>query len=216
MEKAQVKQKLWYNRTARETQLSEGDKVLLMLPTPGNKLMARWQGPFVVTRKVGSVNYELNMPSRRKKKAIFHVNLLKRWHEPESLLVVEDEADAGRDHNLDLAEWRTENSTSELKTGINLSRDQEKELRILIQEFPTVMADTPGKTYLTKHRILRKTNETLRQRPYRIPSAYEEAVKKEIKEMLDTQIIEPSSSDWASPMVIVPKKDGGIRICIDS
>ena len=34
MEKAQVKQKLWYNRTARETQLSEGDKVLLMLPTP--------------------------------------------------------------------------------------------------------------------------------------------------------------------------------------
>ena len=117
MEKAQVKQKLWYNRTARETQLSEGDKVLLMLPTRGNKLMARWQGPFVVTRKVGSVNYELNMPSRRKKKAIFHVNLLKKWHEPESLLVVEDEADEGRDHNLDLAEWRTENSTSELKTA---------------------------------------------------------------------------------------------------
>ena len=37
----------------------------------------------------------------------------------------------------------------------------------------------------------------------------------EIKEMLELGIIEPSSSDWASPMVIVKKNDGNLRLCVD-
>ena len=40
-------------------------------------------------------------------------------------------------------------------------------------------------------------------------------LRKEIKEMLDQGIIQPSTSEWAAPIILVPKKDGSKRLCVD-
>ena len=49
----------------------------MLLPTTSNKLLAHWQGPYCVIRKVGKVNYEIVMPNKRKRRKVFHVNMLK-------------------------------------------------------------------------------------------------------------------------------------------
>jgi len=40
-------------------------------------------------------------------------------------------------------------------------------------------------------------------------------VKKELQDMLQQGIIEPSSSEWSAPIVLVKKKDGSLRLCVD-
>ena len=40
-------------------------------------------------------------------------------------------------------------------------------------------------------------------------------LREELDVMLSLGVVEPSSSDWCSPVVLVPKRDGTIRFCID-
>ena len=49
----------------------------------------------------------------------------------------------------------------------------------------------------------------------RIPIAYEEKVKAALDDLLKEGIIQVSKSPFRSPIVVVPKKDGTIRLCID-
>ena len=87
LRQAQQKQKTWYDKRARETQFEVGDKVLVLLPTRTEKLLAKWKGPYNVIRKVGKVNYELEMTDGGKGRKLFHVNMLKKWNEPEEMFM---------------------------------------------------------------------------------------------------------------------------------
>ena len=58
-------------------------------------------------------------------------------------------------------------------------------------------------------------NPPVKQRPYKTPFSQRPLVEKHIEDMLQTGVISPSNSPWASPIVIVPKKDGTKRVCVD-
>ena len=51
--------------------------------------------------------------------------------------------------------------------------------------------------------------------PYRMPTKDLEEIKKQIKELLDKGYIRPSSSPWGSPVLLVEKKDGSLRMVVD-
>ena len=51
--------------------------------------------------------------------------------------------------------------------------------------------------------------------PYRASPAQRELEKQEIQKMLEANVIEPSTSEWAAPIVFAPKKDGTLRFCVD-
>ena len=65
-----------------------------------------------------------------------------------------------------------------------------------------------------QHYIRIKDGSPIRQQPYLL-HMYKEAVEKEIEMMLKEGIIEAANSEWASPIVIVKKKDDTIRLCVD-
>ena len=75
--KVRKRQKEWFDRQARERELKVGEKVLILLPTSGSKLLAKWQGSFVEKGRMGRVNYEVDMGGKWKKYRTFHINMLK-------------------------------------------------------------------------------------------------------------------------------------------
>ncbi|KAK7930573.1 hypothetical protein WMY93_006968 [Mugilogobius chulae] len=214
LREAQKKQKLWYDKQARSRSFEPGQKVLLLLPSSNSKLLAKWQGPYVITRRMGPVTYEILHPEKKKVKQTYHINLLKEWKEPAaataSLLVqpvqVEEEVDP------DVAIVTEVESSPDVT---HLAANLVTELRQLFSEMPSLFSAKPGRTFVIEHTIRLKDRNPFRQRPYRIPQKLVEQLKQEIEAMLQLGVIEPSNSEWCSPVVIVYKKDGTLRICID-
>ena len=88
MGKAQSIQKKWYNQNVQQRELEVGCKVLVLLPSSINKLLAQWQGPYKVLEQVGSVDYMIDMHDRRKQREIFHMNMLWEFCPPSDTTVV--------------------------------------------------------------------------------------------------------------------------------
>ncbi|GFW79739.1 retrovirus-related Pol polyprotein from transposon 17.6 [Trichonephila clavipes] len=88
----------------------------------------------------------------------------------------------------------------------------------LFQEFEDVFSRNSsdiGHTTVTQHRIDTADHPPIKQHPRRLPFAKQEEVGTLLREMQENDITEPSSSPWASPIVLVRKKDGSTRFCVD-
>jgi hypothetical protein len=66
-----------------------------------------------------------------------------------------------------------------------------------------------------KHHIHVGDATPIFQRPRRTPLTYQQIMKEHIDELLKTGLIQPGSGAWASPVVMVKKKDGTLRFCVD-
>ena len=95
---------------------------------------------------------------------------------------------------------------------------QMHELRCLLSNYRDIFAlkyEPLGRTGLVKHEIQIGTAKPIRQAPRRTPMHQVDMVEKTMEEMREAGVIKPSQSPWASPVVVVRKKDGGCRFCID-
>ena len=87
----------------------------------------------------------------------------------------------------------------------------------LLLKYADVMASSVsdlGRTDRLRHRIDTGSSPPVRQSVRRISPGRREEVKELLSQMLKWGVIEPSSSPWASPVVLVQKKDGSTRFCV--
>ena len=66
-----------------------------------------------------------------------------------------------------------------------------------------------------RHKFELKTDQSILQKLRRVQPAYNAVIKKDVDRMLDAGIITRIESSWTSPVVIVTKKDGIPRFCVD-
>ena len=105
----------------------------------------------------------------------------------------------------------------DLSTSV-LTPEEQARLRCLLNEYRDIFAVQPGelgRTNIVQHHIETGNHPPIRSRPYRVPHAQREVIDKHIDDMLHRNVIQPSASPWASPVVLVPKPDGTSRFCVD-
>ena len=95
---------------------------------------------------------------------------------------------------------------------------EQKQARELLLKWEHLFAHSDldlGKTALTKHKITLTDQMPFKEHYRHIPPHMYDDMKAHIQEMLDIGAIHRSHSLWASAVVLVWKKDGGLRFCIE-
>jgi len=109
---------------------------------------------------------------------------------------------------------------SKLLDGIDtdVSDDQRKELIKTLREYADVFSKGEldlGETSLAAHQIDTGDAGPMRQALRRQPHHPLDKIEENVQSVLRAGVIEPSCSPWTSNLVVVAKKDGSLRFCVD-
>jgi len=111
-----------------------------------------------------------------------------------------------------------------LAKGGPTSHDQEekpqpKEIQHILDKYHDIFGEMPRGLPPSRgfeHIIeLEQGEKPIMITPYQYPKIYKDEIEKTIKELLDMGFVRPSSSPFASSVVLVQKEDGTMRMCID-
>ena len=170
----------------------------------------------LVSPKMGSV--PLRIMNVQDKPCFLHKHTVTAIYEPVETETFETV------NSVNTESTSNENSSSHIEDLIsrsseNLNESQKEQLAALLREYKDQFSRSShdlGSSGLAENTIRTVQNcKPVYQRPYRIPLAKQEFARKEIELMAEKNLIEPSYSPWTSPVVLVPKRDGSTRFCID-
>ena len=187
-------------------------------------MLLQWKGPYEVVEVVNRMDYKIDVNGVV---STYHENMLKQNVErrnglshcllsAEAIESVDD--DDNEDFLLDDCTFPTAKkpeSYRDVSISNTLTSEQRKEVETLMKQYPDVLSSLPGRTDRIQHDIKLLTSEPIRTKGYSIPYKTRSVMETEIQDMLDLGVIEPSISPYSSPIVLVPKKDGSVRFCID-
>ena len=221
LEEAQGVYKNYYDRKGRNRRFDVGQRVLVLLPTEHNKLTLQWKGPYEIIEVINKMDYKIKVGGKTK---IYHANLLKRYLERQEddtagIAVIEaechDEGAVDDEQLLDISNLSGSKTYHAVKYNPLLTERQMKEAKSLVKEFQQIFTENLGSTHLAEHRIETTTGEPARVKQYPVPYAVRNSIDEEVSKMLKADIIEPSTSAYNAPVLLVRKKDKTTRFCVD-
>ena len=95
----------------------------------------------------------------------------------------------------------------------HLTQTQRNDIKNLVAKYPTLFSNTLRKYPHRKiHLELEQTAIPRHARPYSVAHVHREVFKKEIERLVEIGVLRPcGATEWASPTMIIPKKDNTIR-----
>ena len=121
--------------------------------------------------------------------------------------------------NVDVDPNRKEELKKLVKVGSEKLTDaEEHRIRDCVLEAQDLFALTElerGEVVGVTHEIDTGESPPIRQAPHHVPFSLRPKIEQMVEQMLKAEVIEESDSPWASPVVLVKKKDGGVRFCVD-
>ena len=188
LSKASDRYKKYYDLRSRPRSLEVGDQVLVLLPTDNNKLLLQWKGPYPVVARFNDNDYQI-----------------------EEQVSVES-------HNEDI-DWISmppvvqKQTNKDVKVNPELTELQKDEIGRILSDYSDIFTDVPKQTNAINCDLQLTTNVPIRSKPYPVPQAVRDIMRREISDMLSLGIIKPSNSKYASPVVMVRKKDNTAFLC---
>ncbi len=156
--------------------------------------------------------------------SISHIEIIKEINNEEKLInfIKEESLITESLHSINTNQINTKWKPSErIKfTNKSLTKEQKLKMSELIDEFNMLFSRNDedigrvNKKFGT-HDIKVTDDTPCSQRPCKTPHAKEKIIEESLEKMLKMGIIEPSDSDWSSPIVLVKKSDGSERFCFD-
>ncbi|GBL79856.1 Transposon Tf2-6 polyprotein [Araneus ventricosus] len=99
--------------------------------------------------------------------------------------------------------------------GTTLTPEQREKMSYLLEKFDSIFKPGGDPTPHAEHHINTGNSPPVAGPPYRMNPAQRELLKKELDSLLADGIIEECESPYASPVVLVPKPNGSMRLCVD-
>ncbi|KAK3521363.1 hypothetical protein QTP70_003434 [Hemibagrus guttatus] len=101
---------------------------------------------------------------------------------------------------------------------MELEETERRKLAELLSAYSDVFSTGPtdlGRTNLVQHDIQTRPGPPVKQPPRRMASGKQQSADEQIQQNLNSGLASPSNSSWASPIVMVQKKDQTYRLCMD-
>ena len=197
-----------YDVKSKLRQFKENDSVLVYIPNNNSPWRTQYIGPCKVLKKVNNLNYLISLPGRKNKCKLFHINLLKPYYTPTTNPVLCINPLYSQESPL----------RQDLRRRIpldHLSTQQQDDVLTILQNYSGVLRDVPSRTTAIEHDIQLTEPKFIKSPPYRVNPMKRQILRQEVEKLLNMGIIQPSSSPYASPCILVPKPDGSHRLVVD-
>lgn len=99
--------------------------------------------------------------------------------------------------------------------GVSLKTEEREDLDHLLSDFAELFATSDETTPFAEHTIPLLDENPISMPPYRLPEPKKQLLREELDKLLQDGVIEECESPYAAPVVLVPKKDGKIRLTVD-
>ncbi|XP_027086384.1 uncharacterized protein [Coffea arabica] len=123
-----------------------------------------------------------------------------------------------------LAKWRRKQEygvtafLTIMEEGQEGQEDVPAEVKQMLNQYQDILAEPQGLPPPRSHDHgipLKEGARPFQIRPYRCPYVQKSEIERLVREMLQMGVIQPSNSSFASPVLLVKKKDGSWRFCVD-